>query len=211
MNKPKLNLSDLNHLGIDSLTSLAREQMLSLREEFVQRFNRQGLTLGLNDLALWVESKSPKVANKTLSYALELVKPFVAGLGFEITELNDQVATLKIHLRPRNQTSNGSIHTAAVLAAAEEAATLLLERHAPVGGFQFSLETLQMDIKRKFQGELDLTLTWDAIEREKSLIDLQKNKITQLRMIAEVRDESKKKAIEVQLHYELKFKPRLVG
>lgn len=183
--------------------------MKHIRNEIIHRLQRQGLGLKLQDLVLLVEAYSPRRSQQLLSYALDLVKPFLAGLGFVVRKLSDDQVVLNIDLRPRNQTQDGVIHPSVISAAAQEAVESLLERHSPVAGFQSTLVKSELEFKKKYQGPLTVHFQWEALEREKKLIQLQKNKETEVDFSVEVKDAQSRLVAELRLNYHLKFKPRL--
>lgn len=186
-----------------------RKSMKHIRNEIIHRLQRQGLGLKLQDLVLLVEAYSPRRSQQLLSYALDLVKPFLAGLGFVVRKLSDDQVVLNIDLRPRNQTQDGVIHPSVITAGAQEAVDSLLERHSPVAGFQPTLVKSNIEFKRKYSGPLTVHFQWDALEREKKLIQLQKNKEVESEFFIEVKDGQSRVVADVHMNYHLKFKPRL--
>lgn len=183
--------------------------MKHIRNEIIHRLQRHGVGLKLQDLVLLVEAYSPRRSQQLLSYALDLLKPFLAGLGFVVRKLTDDQVILVIELRPRNQMQDGVIHPSVISAAAQESVESLFERHSPVSGFQPTLVKSEVEFKKKYSGPLAVHFQWDPVEREKKLIQLQKNKEAHADFIVEVKDLQSRLVAEVRFNYHLKFKPRL--
>src|SRR5207253_9234403 len=100
--------------------------MLStLRKNIEKNLKERGLSLRPTDLAALVEDVAPKSTRVILSYALDFLRPFSAGMGFRITRLSDRHVELVVPARKRNQDEEGRIHEAALFTGALEAARLL--------------------------------------------------------------------------------------
>lgn len=180
-----------------------------LVSELKMRLQQQGYNLSLSDLAYWLERTSPKTAQRTLGFALDLVKPFVGGLGLNPIRQSDDEFEFEMNSRPRNLNSRGHLHIGAILGAATEVCELFLQRHGPVAGFSFQSSEQHLQFEKLPQTNVILKLEWPSVDREKIFLKLQKDKEAKLDFEVLAYDRQHKYLGRIQLSYLLKYKPRL--
>lgn len=177
--------------------------------ELKMRLQQQGYNLSLADLAYWLERSTPKSANKALSLALDLVKPYAGGLGLNLVHQSDSEIEFEMRARPRNLNSLGQFHIGALLGAANEMCDLLLQRHGPVAGFTFQSLDQSLSFEKIPSGYVQLKLEWPNIDRENFFLKLQKDKEGSVDFEVLFFDRQQRFVGRIQLNYFLKYKPRL--
>ena len=138
--------------------------MLStLRKNLEKNLKDRGLSLRPTDLAALVEGVAPKSTRTALSYALDFLRPFSAGMGFRITRLSDRHVELVVPARKRNQDDEGRIHEVAFLTGALEAALLLWLRHAPLGEFHVHMSRTQFHLVQDYTGDVRVRMDLPSV------------------------------------------------
>lgn len=178
-------------------------------KEIMLRLQQQGVKLSLSDVAYWIERSSPQRARNFLSYALDLVRPFSAGLGVFCRFQTDDEIVLEMKLRPRNKSSEGDLHSGAVIGAAIEACELMLDRHGPVNGFSYQIKEQSATFEKRMVAPIFLNFEWPPAIREKMFMKMQKEKMTEAQFEILMSDKAHKSIGKVLLTYEFKYRPRL--
>jgi acyl-coenzyme A thioesterase PaaI-like protein len=188
--------------------------MLStLRKNFERNLKKtltdRGLSLRPTDLAALVEGVAPKSTRVALSFALDLLRPFSAGMGFRVTRLSDRHVELVIPGRRRNQDEEGRIHEGALFTGAIEAARLLWLRHAPLGDFKVHLEDCVFHILQDYAGDLRVRMELPEMQVEKVLSQIRSRQVASTEVTLSFFDDKEKNVAEANLSLQLKHTPGL--
>lgn len=187
--------------------------MSNMKSELTSRLRSQlesrGVRLNSADLTAVLEEISPKASHVALGYALNLIRPFAAGMGLRVSRLSDFQVEVVIPSRLRNRNENQQIHEGAVLAAALEGARLLWERHAPLGEFEMHSRKIQMDFFKKDSEDLRLRLELSETLRESILAELRTRRESASDMTAQIYDKNDQLVAEVQMQLGLTHTPSL--
>ncbi len=184
--------------------------MLStLRKNIEKNLRGRGLSLRSMDLAALVEGVAPKSSRAALSYALDFMRPFSAGMGFRVTRLSDRYIELVIPARKRNQDEEGRIHEGALMTGALEAARLLWLRHAPLGDFKVHLVKSVFNIFQDYMGDIRVRIELPEIQCEVVLAQVRKNQQAQAEVVLHFYDEKEKSVAEATMTLQLKHTPGL--
>lgn len=184
--------------------------MLSiLRKNLEKNLKNRGLSLRPTDLAAFVEGVVPKSSRVALSYALDFLRPFSAGMGFRITRLSDRHVELVIPARKRNQDDEGRIHEGALLTGALEAARLLWLRHAPLGDFKVHLQQSTFQVLQDYAGDIRVRMELPEVQCEDVLAQIRSHQQAQTDVVLHFFDEKEKSVAEVTMTLQLKHTPGL--
>lgn len=184
--------------------------MLStLRKNLEKNLKDRGLSLRPTDLAALVEGMAPKSSRAALSYALDFLRPFSAGMGFRVTRLSDRHVELVIPARKRNQDEDGRIHEGALLTGALEAARLLWLRHAPLGDFKVHLQQSQFHVVQDYSGDIRVRMELPEMQCENVLAQIRSHQIAETEVVLHFYDEKEKSVAETTMTLQLKHVPGL--
>lgn len=181
----------------------------SLRKNLEEKLRGKGLSLRATDLAGFVEGVAPKSSRTALSYALDFLRPFSAGMGFRITRLSDQHVELVVPARRRNQDEEGRIHEGALLTGALEAARLLWLRHAPLGEFKVHLLQVQFQVLQDYKGDIRVRLELPETQRETILAQIRSHRHAESEATLHFYDEKEKTVATATMLLQLKHIPGL--
>lgn len=183
----------------------------NLRKNLEKKLKQNGLSLRSTDLAALIEERAPKSSRAALGYALDLIRPFTAGMGLRITRLSDQQIEMLLPLRKRNESTIGRIHEGALLTAALEAARLLWLRHAPSGDMQVHLKESQIQVLQNYDGDLNLRMELPELQRETILMHLRSRHEAQPNVSVNIYDNKEKAIAKIEMTLQLKHVPVLAG
>lgn len=181
----------------------------SLRKNIEKNLKDRGLSLRPTDLAALVEGVVPKSSRTVLSYALDFLRPFSAGMGFRITRLSDRHVELVVPARKRNQDEEGRIHEGALLTGALEAARLLWLRHAPLGDFKAHLQEVSFRVVQDYYGDIRVRMELPEMQCEKVLAQIRSHQQAQTDVVLHFFDEKEKSVAEATMTLQLKHTPGL--
>jgi hypothetical protein len=183
----------------------------NLRKNLEMKLHERGISLRSTDLAALIEARAPKSSRAALGFALDLIRPFTAGMGLRISRLSDQNIEMILPVRKRNEAAPGRIHEGAMLTAALEAARLLWLRHAPHGEFSVQLKEATLQILQDYEGDLILRMELQEMQRETVLMQLRRHQQATPGTSVNIFD-SKKKAIgKIEMTLHLVHIPMLAG
>lgn len=181
----------------------------TFRKNIEKNLKDRGVSLRPTDLAALVEGVAPKSTRVVLSYALDFLRPFSAGMGFRVTRLSDRHIELVIPARKRNEDEGGRIHEGALWTAALEAARLLWLRHAPLGGFKVHLVSGHFQILHDYVGDVRVRMELPEIQCETVLAKIRSHQQAQTEVTLHFYDEKEKSVAEVNMTLQLKHIPEL--
>ena len=110
-------LTILMSKGIELEQNL-RQQIQHAKDGLKTQLEERGIRLSAADFAALLEEVSPKASHAALSYALDIVRPFSAGMGLRISRLADTQVEMVIPARTRNLSDLKQMHEGAVVTAA---------------------------------------------------------------------------------------------
>lgn len=181
----------------------------NLKKSLTTNLKDRGLSLRPTDLAALVEGMAPKSTRTALSYALDFLRPFSAGMGFRITRLSDRHVELVVPARKRNQDEEGRIHEGALLTGALEAARLLWLRHAPLGEFRVHLVRAHFQVLQDYTGDVRIRMELPEIQCETVLAQIRAQQKAETEMTLHFFDEKEKSVAEAIMTLQLKHIPGL--
>jgi uncharacterized protein DUF4442 len=184
--------------------------MLSaIRKNLEKNLKDRGLSLRPTDLAALVEGVAPRSTRMALSYALDFLRPFSAGMGFRITRLSDRHVELVVPARKRNQDEEGRIHEGALLTGALEAARLLWLRHAPLGEFRVHMIKSLFHVLQDYTGDVRVRMELPEIQCETVLAQIRSHQRAETEVTLHFFDEKEKSVAEAIMTLQLKHIPGL--
>jgi acyl-coenzyme A thioesterase PaaI-like protein len=181
----------------------------SLRKNIEKNLKERGLSLRPTDLAAFVEGVVPKSSRTALSYALDFLRPFSAGMGFRIARLSDRHIELVVPARKRNQDEDGRIHEGALLTGALEAARLLWLRHAPLGDFKVHLLDTTFHVVQDYFGDVSIRMELPEMQCENVLAQIRSRQEAKTDVVLHFFDEKEKSVAEATMTLQLKHIPGL--
>ncbi|MEK2689143.1 DUF4442 domain-containing protein [Bdellovibrio sp. GT3] len=203
-------LTILMSKGIELEQSL-RQQLQQAKDGLKTQLEDRGIRLSAADLAALLEEVSPKVSHAALGYALDIVRPFSAGMGLRISRLKDTQIEIVIPARTRNMNELKQMHEGALLSAAIEAVKILWMRHAPLGNFEIAVTRIESEFFKVQTGECRLRMELAENIREVVLADLRDRRESATTADVQVFDENDQAVGSVQLQLKLKHTPALSG
>lgn len=203
-------LTTLLSKGIELEQSL-RQQFQTAKDGLKTQLEERGIRLNPTDLAALIEDVSPKASHAALSYAIDMIRPFSAGMGFRISRLSDTQIEMVIPARTRNMNENHHMHEGALVTGAIEVVKLLWSRHTPVGNLEITMT--------KFEGEFfkayseDCRIRWELTEsvREMVLDQLRTHRIAESEAEVGIFDDSDQSVAHLRLFFNFKYMPSLSG
>lgn len=196
-------LTILMSKGIELEQNL-RQQLQTAKDGLKSQLEERGIRLSAADLAALLEEVSPKASHAALSYALDMVRPFSAGMGLRISRLSDTQVEMVIPARTRNMSDTQSLHEGALMTAAVEAVKVLWMRHAPMGNFEISVSRSQAGFFKTENEECRLRSELSESLRETVLAELRSQREAEADMNVNVYDSNEQAVAE--FHFTLKFK-----
>lgn len=201
-------LTILMSKGIELEQNL-RQQLQSAKEGLKSQLEDRGIRLSAADLAALLEEVSPKASHAALSYALDIVRPFSAGMGLRVSRLSDTQVEMVIPARTRNFNELNQLHEGAVTTAAIEAAKLLWMRHAPVGNFEISVSRLETEFFKNHSDECRVRMELPENLREVILSELRDHREAKTEAELKVFDDNEQAVAEVRMNLSFKHTPVL--
>lgn len=201
-------LTILKSKGIELEQNL-RQQLQTAKEGIKSQLEDRGLRLSPSDLAALVEEISPKASHAALSYAMDILRPFSAGMGLRISKLSDTRIEMVIPARTRNMNESKSLHEGALMTAAIEAAKTLWMRHAPLGKFEIEVTRCQAEIFKTQGGECRLRLEVSETLRETVLAEMRHRTEAVADVTVRAFDDHDQAVGEFNLSLKLKHRPTL--
>lgn len=182
---------------------------MSKGNELKRQLEERGIRLNAVDLAAAIEGVSPKSSRMALSYALDLLRPFAAGMGFRIARLSDAQIEIMVPHRKRNLNEAQSLHEAALIAASTEAIKILWQRHAPLGAFEVFIEGLSFTQHRYCYGDARIRIELAEPTRETVLASLRQRGQAESDSEVRIYDENDQAIAEINLKLKFKHTPAL--
>ncbi len=203
-------LTILMSKGIELEQNL-RQQLQTAKEGLKSQLEDRGIRLSAADLAALLEEVSPKASHAALSYALDMVRPFSAGMGLRISRLSDTQVEMVIPARTRNLSEVKQMHEGAITTAAIEAAKLLWMRHAPIGNFEVTVSRVEAEFFKNQTEDCRVRMELPETTRELVLAALRDHREAKAETELKVFDDHDQAVAELQLHLSFKHTPVLSG
>ncbi len=201
-------LTILMSKGIELEQNL-RQQLQHAKDGLKTQLEERGIRLSAADLAALLEEVSPKASHAALSYALDVVRPFSAGMGLRISRLSDTQVEMVVPARTRNLSDANTMHEGALTTAAIEAAKLLWMRHAPLGNFEIAVTRIEADFFKVQSSECRLRMELPETTREVVLAELRDQRETSAEAEVKVFDANDQAVGGIIFQLKLKHTPAL--
>ncbi len=201
-------LTMLMSKGIELEQNL-RQQLQSAKDGLKSQLEERGIRMNAADLAAVLEEVSPKVSHAALSYALDVVRPFSAGMGLRVSRLSDTQVEMVIPARTRNMSELKQIHDGAIVTAGIEAAKLLWMRHAPMGNFDIRVTKMEINLLREASDEVRLRMELPEVMRETVLAEIRDRRESASDVELKVFDGQEQAIAELHLSLSFKHTPAL--
>jgi len=201
-------LTMLMSKGIELEQNL-RSQLQTAKDGLKTQLEERGIRMSAADLAALLEEVSPKVSHAALSYALDVVRPFSAGMGLRVSRLSDTHVEMIIPTRTRNLNEQGFLHEGALSTAAIEAAKLLWMRHAPMGNFTIQVTKLEIELFRELSEEGRLRLEVPESTKEVVLSEIRDRRESEADADVRIADANEQTVAEVRMKLKFKHIPLL--
>lgn len=201
-------LTILMSKGIELEQNL-RQQLQQAKDGLKSQLEDRGIRLNAADLAALLEEVSPKASHAALGYALDIVRPFSAGMGLRISRLKDTQIEVVIPARTRNMNEIGQMHEGAILSAAIEAVKILWMRHAPMGNFEIAVTRIESEFFKVQTGDCRLRMELAENTREVVLADLRDRREATSSADVQIFDDNDQAVGSVQMQLKLKHTPAL--
>lgn len=201
-------LTILMSKGIELEQNL-RQQFQHAKEGLKTQLEERGIRLSAADLAALLEEVSPKASHAALSYALDIVRPFSAGMGLRISRFGDTQVEMVIPARTRNLNDLKQMHEGAVVTAAIEAAKLLWMRHAPLGNFEITVVRVESDFFKVQSSDCRIRMELPETTREVVLAEVRDNRESESDAELNIFDEHDQAVGTVHLKLKFKHTPAL--
>lgn len=203
-------LTTLMSKGIELEQNL-RQQLQTAKEGLKSQLEDRGIRLSAADLAALLEEVSPKVSHAALSYALDIVRPFSAGMGLRVSRLSDTQVEMVIPSRTRNLNETNGMHEGALVTAAIEATKLLWSRHAPMGDFEVHVSRMESSFFKHQTEDARVRLELSESTREMVLSALRAHREAQAEAEVKIFDDHDQAVADIHLHLNFKYTPALTG
>ncbi|MEN0058947.1 MAG: YiiD C-terminal domain-containing protein, partial [Bdellovibrio sp.] len=161
------------------------------------------------DLAAILEEVSPKASHAALSYAMDIIRPFSAGMGLRISRLGDTYVEMVIPVRTRNLNERQTLHEGALVTAATEAAKMLWMRHAPLGEFSIEVHKMEASFLKSCAEECRVRMELSETTREMVLSELRERREVTTEAEIRVFDDKDQAIAELRLQLSLQHTPAL--
>lgn len=210
----------MNQQWLTILMSKGIELEQNLRQQFQQvkqqakdglktQLEERGIRLSAADFAALLEEISPKASHAALSYALDIVRPFSAGMGLRISRLSDTQVEMMIPARTRNLSDANTLHEGALTTAAIETAKLLWMRHAPLGNFAITVTRIEADFFKVQNSECRLRMELPETTREVVLAEVREQRDAAVDAEVKIFDEHDQAVGGIVLRLKFKHTPAL--
>ncbi|MNS63510.1 hypothetical protein D3C72_966060 [compost metagenome] len=201
----------MNQQWLTSLMAKGIEFMGDARETVKSQLEERGIRLSAADFAALLEDVSPKASHAALSYALDLVRPFSAGMGLRISHLADTHVEMVIPARTRNLSDTRVLHEGALVTAAIECAKILWMRHAPMGEFEISVTQLQSEFLKTQSDECRVRMELTESQRELVLAEIRQSREASSENSVKIFDSNDQAVAEIQITLKFRHTPALAG
>ncbi len=192
------------------MTTLPIKKNLQKVESEIRRLLAdRGLQISSPDIAALLEYLSPSSSKTILSYALDILRPFNAGLGLRFARLSDTQVEIVIPERSKNLLDDGQLNESVVTAAAGEAVRNLWFRHAPIGNLVISTLELTFKKHQPIKGDCRLRMELSESAREKVLAQLRHQQRAESESELSLFDDKDQKVAELVVRIGLKWTPAL--
>lgn len=203
-------LTILMSKGIELEQNL-RQQLQNAKDGLKSQLEGRGIRLSAADLSALLEEVSPKASHAALSYALDILRPFSAGMGLRISRLSDTQVEMIIPARTRNMSDLNQLHEGAMTTAAIEAAKLLWMRHAPMGQFEINIGQCESVFFKVQTEDCRVRMELSETTRELVLSELRQSRESSSTAELKIFDENEQSVAELHLHLKFKHSPALAG
>ncbi|ASD62351.1 DUF4442 domain-containing protein [Bdellovibrio bacteriovorus] len=203
-------LTILMSKGIELEQNL-RQQLQNAKDGLKSQLEERGIRLSAADLAALLEEVSPKASHAALSYALDIVRPFSAGMGLRISRLSDTQVEMVVPARTRNLNEVKTMHEGALVTAAIEAAKLLWMRHAPMGSFEINVTRIESELFKVTSEECRVRMELPETVREVVLAEVRDHREAKAEVELKAFDSNDQAVAEFRLHLSFKHTPALPG
>lgn len=201
-------LTILMSKGIELEQNL-RNQLQTAKDGIKTQLESRGIKLNPADLAALIEEVAPNASNSALSYALDLLRPFSAGMGLRVSRLSDTQVEMVIPAKTRNMTESEWMHEGALTTAAMEAAKLLWMRHALMGVFDVQIVELKANFLKAEKTDCRVRLELSEQQRELALGQVRDTREGRSEMEVKVFDEQDQLVAEFMMTAKLTHTPAL--
>ncbi|MFV3408046.1 DUF4442 domain-containing protein [Bdellovibrio bacteriovorus] len=188
-----------------------RQQLQNAKDGLKSQLEERGIRLSAADLAALLEEVSPKASHAALSYALDIVRPFSAGMGLRISRLSDTQVEMVVPARTRNLNEVKTMHEGALVTAAIEAAKLLWMRHAPMGSFEINVTRIESELFKVTSEECRVRMELPETVREVVLAEVRDHREAKAEVELKAFDSNDQAVAEFRLHLSFKHTPALPG
>lgn len=162
-------MSNLMSKGLE-LDGQVRKQMQTTKDLLKEQLEQRGIRVSASDLAAIVEEVAPAASRAAVSYVVDFMRPFAAGMGLRFARLSDTQVEVVLPLKTRNALGETEeFHAGAVTTAAIEAVRALWMRHAPLGEFKIEVISLNADFIANSHEDCRLRAELVEEEREECL------------------------------------------
>lgn len=203
-------LTILMSKGIELEQNL-RQQLESAKKGIISELEERGIRLSATDLAALLEEVSPKASHAALSYALDIVRPFSAGMGLRISRLSDTQVEMIIPARTRNLNESKIMHEGAIVTAAIEAAKILWVRHAPMGNFEITVSKTEIEFFKNQTEDCRIRMELSEANREAVLAEIRDRRESQAEAELKAFDANDQTVAEIKLNLKFKHTPAIAG
>lgn len=203
-------LTILMSKGIELEQNL-RQQLQTAKQGLKSQMEERGLRMNATDLAALLEEVSPKASHAALSYAMDILRPFSAGMGLRISRLSDTQIEVVLPSRAHNKSDAGALHEGALVTAAMEAAKLLWMRHAPMGSFEISVQRSESVFVKSQTDECRLRMELPETVRENVLSQLRDRREANAEAEIKIFDHNDQSVADIHLHLGFKHTPALTN
>lgn len=194
-------------LGLELEQNL-RRQVGKAREQVGKELEERGLRLSAEDLALLLEEWSPASSRSALSFVVDFLRSFPAGMGLRVSRLSDTQIEMVLPARAKNL-RGGVFHEGALITAGIEAALTLWERHAPLGEFKIELMTVGCELHRSTGHELRVRAELAETARETVLSQLRQGGEAASELEVQLLDEGGQRVADLALRLRMRLTPAL--
>lgn len=201
-------LTTLLSKGIEIEQQL-RQQLSSTKKSIKDKLEERGIRLSATDLAALIEEVSPKASNVALSYALDIVRPFSAGMGLRVSRLSDSNIEMVIPARTRNMNEENIMHEGALAGASVEAAKILWLRHAPLGDFKMNALKINMNIHKVCSGDCRIRMELPENLKENVLAQLRNSREGQAEVLLNIFDGDDQSVGDIVIDFHFLYTPSL--
>lgn len=181
---------------LQELKSLAQALGASLQTQFQDLINNP------QKVAALLEEKSPRLSRELLSVASNITDPFLAGMGLQISKLEEDLVEVTMPQRWKNQADGGEFHTGALCTLAEFTSKVYWDRHSSALGARRKIRRLECQILNPSRGALSARYSLSSAEREAFLFKLRTEKEPTIDSLVKIYDSQEKLVAEVSIDWQ---------